>query len=122
MDKTGIAALIVGIILVILGAWAIWAFLPQVIIAVEGLIGIVVLLAWPDARDLRHPHLQGIILFCYGTGPLLRGLAKKVKKTCPVKRDYTFTTIHWDAAVSTTGSGLSWKYSSTAFRTPGTVR
>jgi len=45
MDKTGIAALIVGIILVILGAWAIWAFLPQVIIAVEGLIGIVVLLA-----------------------------------------------------------------------------
>lgn len=45
MDKTGIAALIAGIILVILGAWAIWAFLPQVIIAVEGLIGIVVLLA-----------------------------------------------------------------------------
>ena len=45
MDKTGIAALIVGIILVILGAWAIWAFQPQVIIAVEGLIGIVVLLA-----------------------------------------------------------------------------
>jgi hypothetical protein len=45
MDKTGIAALIVGIILVIFGVWAIWAFLPQVIIAVEGLIGIVVLLA-----------------------------------------------------------------------------
>jgi hypothetical protein len=45
MDKTGIAALIAGIILVILGAWAIWAFLPQVIVAVEGLIGIVVLLA-----------------------------------------------------------------------------
>jgi len=44
MDKTGIAALVVGIILLILGAWAIWAFLPQVIIAVEGLIGIVVLL------------------------------------------------------------------------------
>jgi len=44
MDKTGIAALVVGIILVILGAWAIWAFLPQVIVAVEGLIGIVVLL------------------------------------------------------------------------------
>lgn len=45
MDKTGIAALIVGIILVILGAWAIWAFLPEVIVAVKGLIGIVVLLA-----------------------------------------------------------------------------
>ena len=44
MDKTGIAALVVGIILLILGGWAIWAFLPQVIIAVEGLIGIVVLL------------------------------------------------------------------------------
>jgi hypothetical protein len=45
MDKTGIAALIVGIVLLILGAYAIWAFLPQVIVAVEGLIGIVVLLA-----------------------------------------------------------------------------
>jgi len=44
MDKTGIAALIVGIILVILGAWAIWAFLPEVIVAVKGLIGIVILL------------------------------------------------------------------------------
>jgi hypothetical protein len=45
MDKTGIAALIVGIILLIVGIYAIWAFWPQVIIAVEGLIGIVVLLA-----------------------------------------------------------------------------
>ena len=45
MDKTGIAALVVGIVLLILGAFAIWAFLPEVIIAVEGLIGIVVLLA-----------------------------------------------------------------------------
>lgn len=45
MDKTGIAALVVGIVLLILGAFAIWAFLPEVIVAVEGLIGIVVLLA-----------------------------------------------------------------------------
>jgi hypothetical protein len=45
MDKTGIAALVVGIILVILGAYAIWAFLPEVIVAVKGLIGIVILLA-----------------------------------------------------------------------------
>jgi hypothetical protein len=45
MDKTGIAALIVGIVLLLLGGYAIWAFLPDVIIAVKGLIGIVVLLA-----------------------------------------------------------------------------
>jgi len=45
MDKTGIAALIAGIVLLILGAYAIWAFLPNVIAAVKGLIGIVVLLA-----------------------------------------------------------------------------
>jgi hypothetical protein len=45
MDKTGIVALIVGIVLLVLGAYAIWAFLPDVIIAVKGLIGIVVLLA-----------------------------------------------------------------------------
>jgi hypothetical protein len=45
MDKTGIAALVVGIVLLILGAFAIWVFLPDVITAVKGLIGIVVLLA-----------------------------------------------------------------------------
>ncbi len=45
MDKTGIAALIVGIVLLVLGVYAIWAFLPDVIVAVKGLIGIVVLLA-----------------------------------------------------------------------------
>jgi len=45
MDKTGIAALVVGIVLLILGGYAIWVFLPDVIVAVKGLIGIVVLLA-----------------------------------------------------------------------------
>jgi divalent metal cation (Fe/Co/Zn/Cd) transporter len=45
MDKTGIAALVVGIVLLILGGFAIWEFLPDVIVAVKGLIGIVVLLA-----------------------------------------------------------------------------
>ena len=45
MDKTGIAALLAGIVLLILGVYAIWAFLPNVIAAVKGLIGIVVLLA-----------------------------------------------------------------------------
>ncbi|MFA4850667.1 MAG: hypothetical protein WC626_13160 [Methanoregula sp.] len=40
MDKTGIIALIIGIVLCALGCYGIWAFLPQVIIAVQGLIGI----------------------------------------------------------------------------------
>ena len=44
MDKTGIVALIVGLILCALGVYAIWAFLPEVIIAVKGLVGIVVLI------------------------------------------------------------------------------
>jgi len=45
MDKTGIAALVVGIVLFVLGVYAIGVFLPDVIMAVKGLIGIVVLLA-----------------------------------------------------------------------------
>jgi hypothetical protein len=43
MDKTGIIALIIGLVFCALGGYAIWVFLPEVIIAVEGLIGIVVL-------------------------------------------------------------------------------
>jgi hypothetical protein len=42
MDKTGIFTLIIGIVLCTLGSYAIWAFLPEVIIAVKGLIGIAV--------------------------------------------------------------------------------
>ena len=42
MDKTGILALIIGILLCAVGGYAIWAFLPEVIIAVKGLVGIVV--------------------------------------------------------------------------------
>jgi hypothetical protein len=42
MDKTGVLALIIGILLCALGGYAIWAFLPEVIIAVKGLVGIVV--------------------------------------------------------------------------------
>jgi hypothetical protein len=42
MDKTGIIAIIIGIALCALGAWAIWAFLPEVVIAVKGLVGIAV--------------------------------------------------------------------------------
>ena len=44
MDKTGLIALIVGLILCALGVYAIMAFLPEVITAVKGLIGIVVLI------------------------------------------------------------------------------
>jgi len=44
MDKTGITALLVGIVLLIVGGYGIWMFLPDVITAVKGLIGIVVLI------------------------------------------------------------------------------
>jgi hypothetical protein len=44
MDKLGIITLIAGLVLCALGGYAIWAFLPEVIIAVKGLVGIVVLL------------------------------------------------------------------------------
>lgn len=45
MDKVGVIALVVGLVLCALGGFAIWTFLPEVIVAVKGLIGIVVLLA-----------------------------------------------------------------------------
>lgn len=44
MDKTGLVTLIIGLIVCALGGYAIWIFLPEVIIAVKGLIGIAVLL------------------------------------------------------------------------------
>lgn len=40
----GIIALIVGLILLALGGYAIWAFFPEVIAAVKGLVGIVLVL------------------------------------------------------------------------------
>lgn len=45
MDKTGLVALIIGLVLCALGGYAIWIFLPEVILAVKGLIGITVILA-----------------------------------------------------------------------------
>jgi hypothetical protein len=45
MDKLGVIALVIGIVLCALGGFVIWVFLPEVLIAVKGLIGIVVLLA-----------------------------------------------------------------------------
>ncbi len=44
MDKTGLIALIIGLILCALGGYAIWIFLPETIAAVKGLIGIAVVL------------------------------------------------------------------------------
>ncbi len=44
MDKVGLVALIIGIILCALGGYAILTFLPEVIFIVKGLGGIVVLL------------------------------------------------------------------------------
>jgi hypothetical protein len=44
MDKMGLGMLIVGIILILVGAYGIWFFLPEVITFVMGGIGIVVLL------------------------------------------------------------------------------
>jgi hypothetical protein len=44
MDKTGLVTLIIGLVLCALGGYAIWIFLPEVILAVKGLIGIAVLL------------------------------------------------------------------------------
>ncbi|WML67539.1 MAG: hypothetical protein METHP_01078 [Methanoregula sp. SKADARSKE-2] len=44
MDKTGIIAFVVGLLLCVLGAYAMLAFLPEVINAVKGLIGIVILI------------------------------------------------------------------------------
>ena len=44
MDKMGIVSLIIGLVLCAVGGYAIWAFLPEVIVAVKGLIGIVVVL------------------------------------------------------------------------------
>jgi hypothetical protein len=44
MDKMGIIAVIIGLVLCAIGGCAIWAFFPEVIVAVKGLIGIVVVL------------------------------------------------------------------------------
>ncbi|HVN73686.1 MAG TPA: hypothetical protein VMT44_03720 [Methanoregula sp.] len=44
MDKMGIIALVIGLVLCALGIYAIWVFLPDVIAAVKGLIGIVLFL------------------------------------------------------------------------------
>ncbi len=41
MDKTGVASLVIGIILLALGGWGVWAYLPNVIVFVKGIIGII---------------------------------------------------------------------------------
>ncbi len=44
MDTTGLASLIGGIILLVLGAYGVWVFLPEVIMVIEGLIGIIAII------------------------------------------------------------------------------
>ncbi|NYT07237.1 MAG: hypothetical protein GKC05_03135 [Methanomicrobiales archaeon] len=41
MDKTGLASLVGGILLLGLGGYGIWVFLPEVISVVKGSIGII---------------------------------------------------------------------------------
>ena len=44
MDKMGIISVIIGLALCAIGIYAIWIFIPEVIIAVKGSIGIVAVL------------------------------------------------------------------------------
>jgi len=44
MDKTGVASLIAGIILLIAGGYGVWIFLPDVILFLKGVIGILLIL------------------------------------------------------------------------------
>lgn len=53
MDKTGLVALIIGVVLCVVGVYGIWVFLPETIAAVKGLIGIAIL-------------IFGIMLFLFG--------------------------------------------------------
>ena len=41
MDKTGLSSLVGGILLLVLGGYGIWVFLPDVISVVKGSIGII---------------------------------------------------------------------------------
>ena len=45
MDKMGIISVIIGLALCAIGVYAIWIFIPEVIIAVKGSIGIAAVLA-----------------------------------------------------------------------------
>jgi len=44
MDKMGIISVIIGLALCAIGVYAIWIFIPEVIIAVKGSIGIIAVL------------------------------------------------------------------------------
>lgn len=44
MDKTGLISLIGGILLLCLGAYGVWIFLPDVITALKGSIGIIAII------------------------------------------------------------------------------
>jgi uncharacterized membrane protein len=44
MDKTGLAAIVIGIILILVGAYGIYFFLPEAVMFVKGMIGILAVL------------------------------------------------------------------------------
>jgi hypothetical protein len=44
MDKTGVASLIGGIILLVLGGYGVYVFVPEVIMVIKGLIGIIAII------------------------------------------------------------------------------
>jgi hypothetical protein len=41
MDKTGVGSLVIGIILLVLGGWAVWIYFDEVILFLQGVIGII---------------------------------------------------------------------------------
>ncbi|MDD1679136.1 MAG: hypothetical protein LUO93_08165 [Methanomicrobiales archaeon] len=44
MDKTGVASLVIGILLLALGGWGVWVYFPQVVFFVQGVIGIIAII------------------------------------------------------------------------------
>jgi len=41
MDKTGVGSLVIGIVLIALGGWGVYAYLDKVILFLQGVIGLV---------------------------------------------------------------------------------
>ncbi|MDD1675635.1 MAG: hypothetical protein LUQ17_02990 [Methanomicrobiales archaeon] len=40
MDKTGVGSLVIGIVLIALGGWGVYAYLDKVILFLQGIIGL----------------------------------------------------------------------------------
>jgi len=82
MDKTGLVALIIGLAFCALGGYAIWLFLPEVITAIKGLIGI------------------AVVLFGYESPP--RGVPDGAPQDGRVYADRSLRTARWFAPSTTT--------------------